>query len=391
MSIINNYEQRRFWILVIIVSISGFSQGMLLPLISVIFEKDGVSSTLNGFNATGLYIGTLLISPFIEQPLRKYGYKPIILVGGALVFTSLLMFPFWKSVVFWFMLRLLIGIGDHALHFATQTWITTTTPQGNLGKSMSIYGLSFGIGFAVGPLFVPLIKISETLPFIVSSFLCLIAWSLVFFVRNEKPEALKGDASHSKSGFARYKLAFKYSWIAFLPPFVYGFLESSLNALYPVYALRMDFDVSMLSIILASFSIGAILTQLPLGILGDKIGRDRVIIAALISGTIIFTVCSLLEESAIVVACLFAIAGMCVGSMYSLGITYMTDLTPKELLPTGNLLCGIFFSLGSLSGPFLGGYYLQVVEGVSFLLLMAAMLFVVLLANIAYQFNRTVS
>ena len=28
-------EKKRFWILVIIVSISGFSQGMLLPLISV--------------------------------------------------------------------------------------------------------------------------------------------------------------------------------------------------------------------------------------------------------------------------------------------------------------------------------------------------------------------
>ena len=95
-----SYEQRRFIILVIIVSISGFSQGMLLPLISVIFEGDGVSSTLNGLNATGLYIGTLLISPFIEQPLRKYGYKPIIIFGGALVFLSLFMFPLWKSVMF---------------------------------------------------------------------------------------------------------------------------------------------------------------------------------------------------------------------------------------------------------------------------------------------------
>lgn len=115
-----SYEQRRFAILVIIVSISGFSQGMLLPLISVIFEEDGVSSTLNGLNATGLYIGTLLISPFIEQPLRKYGYKPIIILGGALVFVSLFLFPLWKSVLFWFVLRMLIGIGDHALHFSTQ-------------------------------------------------------------------------------------------------------------------------------------------------------------------------------------------------------------------------------------------------------------------------------
>ncbi len=109
---------------------------MLLPLISIIFERDGgVSSALNGLNATGLYIGTLLISPFIEQPLRRWGgYKPIILIGGALVFASLLTFPLWKSVTFWFVLRLLIGVGDHALHYATQTWITSTADHKSLGK-----------------------------------------------------------------------------------------------------------------------------------------------------------------------------------------------------------------------------------------------------------------
>lgn len=370
-----SYHQRRFTILVIIVSISGFSQGMLLPLISVIFEGDGVSSTLNGLNATGLYIGTLLISPFIEQPLRKYGYKPIIVFGGALVFISLFLFPLWKSVMFWFVLRLLIGIGDHALHFATQTWITSTTPSHKLGKSMSIYGISFGVGFAVGPLFVPLIKISESLPFIVSSALCLAAWSLVFFVKNEKPEALVGDAN--KTGFMRYKLALKYGWVAFLPPFIYGFLESSLNALFPVYALRKDFDLAFVSVILASFSIGAIIMQFPLGALGDKIGRRKVIISGLLAGSVFFLMGNFFEDSELVVATVFLFAGMCVGSMFSLGITYMTDLTPKELLPTGNLLCSIFFSLGSLTGPFLGGVYLELFPNNGFLLIVSLMLFLV--------------
>lgn len=380
-----SYEQRRFTILVIIVSISGFSQGMLLPLISVIFEGDGVSSTLNGLNATGLYIGTLLISPFIEQPLRKYGYKPIIVLGGALVFISLFLFPFWKSVMFWFVLRLLIGIGDHALHFSTQTWITSTTATHKLGKSMSIYGISFGVGFAVGPLFVPLIKISESFPFIVSSALCLVAWSLVFFVKNEKPEALVGDAN--QTGFTRYKLAIKYGWVAFLPPFVYGFLESSLNALFPVYALRKDFDLAFVSIILASFSIGAILMQFPLGALGDKIGRRKVIVSGLLAGSIFFLMGNFLEYSELLVAIVFLVAGMCVGSMFSLGITYMTDLTPKELLPTGNLLCGIFFSLGSLSGPFLGGLYLEAFPNNGFLLVVSLMLFSV--SIIVILFGKT--
>jgi hypothetical protein len=52
-----NKQATRFWILVSIVAISGFSQGMLLPLIAIIFEEDGLSSSLNGFHATGMYLG----------------------------------------------------------------------------------------------------------------------------------------------------------------------------------------------------------------------------------------------------------------------------------------------------------------------------------------------
>lgn len=371
----NQYEQRRFWTLIVIVSISGFSQGMLLPLISVIFETEGISSTLNGLNVTGLYIGTLLISPFIEQPLRRFGYKTVILFGGAIVFISLLLFPLWQNVIFWFVLRLLIGIGDHCLHFATQTWLTSSSSKASLGKSMSIYGLSFGVGFAVGPLMVNLVEISQTLPFILSSILCVIAWSTVFFVRNEHPEVLKGDSNETNS-ITRYKLSFKYAWVAFLPPFVYGVLETSLNALFPVYALRKEFDVPMVSIILAAFSIGGILTQVPVGVLGDKVGRRKVILVTFFAGAVIFSLGSLLEQYQLIVVAVFLLSGMFLGSMFSMGITYMADLTPKELLPTGNLLCGIFFSLGSLAGPFIGGLYLQLVEGISFLLFISAILFI---------------
>lgn len=377
-------EQKRFWILVFIVSISGFSQGMLLPLISIIFENDGVSSSLNGLNATGLYLGTLLVAPFIERPLRKYGYKPIIIFGGAIVFISLFFFPLWKSVMFWFILRLLIGIGDHALHYATQTWITSSAPSGKMGKNVAIYGLSFGLGFAVGPLFVPLIKISESLPFIVSSFLCLFAWSFVFFLKNEKPEPIQIN-KHGNT-WSRYGRTLKYAWVAFLPPLVYGFLESSLNAIFPVYAIRNHFDISMLSITLASFSIGGIITQIPLGTIGDYIGRRKVTLIALGGGSVMFFIGSFLESSAILVLMSFLVAGMFCGSVFSLGISYMADLTPKELLPTGNLLCSIFFSIGSLSGPFLGGAYVEYVNA-SFLLLIAGLILIVFVLSLVFGKN----
>lgn len=371
-------DKKRFYILVAIVAISGFSQGMLLPLISVIFEQDGISSTLNGLNATGLYIGTLLISPFMEAPLRRYGYKPVIVVGGALVFLSLLLFPLWKSVVFWFILRLFIGIGDHALHFATQTWITSTSPEKKLGKNIAIYGLSFGAGFAVGPLFVNLIHIFEGLPFIVSGILCMIAWSLVFLVNNDFPEHTSGSSS-TKGTFKRFSVTTKLAWFALLPGFGYGFLESSLNAIYPVYALRTSIDVSMLSIIISAFSVGGLLTQIPLGYLSDKFGRKNILLSVLSIGSLIFFIASFYESNAWIIASFFLVAGMFIGSTFSLGIAYMADSTPRELLPTGNLLCGIFFSLGSLSGPFLGGLFLELADQLSFFILISGVLFIIFL------------
>ena len=373
MSGFTKHEKNRFAILVAIVAISGFSQGMLLPLISVIFERDGVSSALNGLNATGLYIGTLLVSPFMEAPLRRFGYKPVIVVGGMFVFISLLLFSLWKSIVFWYILRLIIGIGDHALHFSTQTWVTSFSPKHRLGRNIAIYGLSFGFGFATGPLFVPLINVFEGLPFIVSGILCMLAWSLVFFLKNDFPDVIKGTSPVSGT-LGRFKATIVVAWLAFLGPFGYGFLESSLNAIYPVYALRNGFAATSISIILASFSIGGLASQLPLGMLSDRIGRRTVFLITIAGGAIAFFIASYVEASVVGIVIMFFIAGTFVGSIFSLGISYMSDLTPTELLPTGNLLCGIFFSIGSLMGPTLGGLFLEFEVRFSFLLLVSIFL-----------------
>ncbi|KYG71105.1 MFS transporter [Planococcus maritimus] len=366
-------ERARFWILVAIVSISGFSQGMLLPLIAVIFEQDGVSSALNGLSATGLYIGIIVVAPFMEPQLRKFGFKPLILVGGAMVILALLSFPLWKSVLFWFVLRILIGVGDQALHFSTQTWITSTSPHHKLGRNIAIYGMSFSVGFGAGPLFVPLVQVFEALPFIISGGLCLIAWSLVFFLRNDFPE-YSASSMGAKGTLQRFRTALIIGWVAFLPPLGYGFLEASLSAIYPVYALRQSFDISMVSYILAAFSVGAIATQLPLGELSDRIGRKKVLMLALSGGGVSFLVATFVESNAWLTLILFMVAGMFVGSTFSLGISYMTDLMPKELLPTGNLLCGVAFSVGSLIGPAAGGMFLEVTEQLSFLLLITGIL-----------------
>ncbi|WP_227937994.1 MFS transporter [Alkalihalobacillus deserti] len=372
-------DRLRFWVLVSIVAVSGFSQGMLLPLISIIFEQDGVSATLNGLNATALYIGILIISPFMEPPLRRFGYKPIILIGGLIVVIALALFPLWKTFWFWFFLRICIGIGDNALHFGTQTWITSSTPQEQRGRNISIYGIFFGIGFATGPLMTPLVSIHEALPFMISAGLSLVAWLFLFILHNDFPEQAI-ELSSFRDTASRFGKTLKYAWVALLPALAYGFLEASLNGSFPIYALRIGLDVTQVSLLLASFAFGGIIFQLPLGILSDNFGRKKILSFILLSGSLSFLIASFLEQTFHgLTLCLF-LAGTLVGSTFSLGISYMTDLTPKSLLPTGNILCGIAFSLGSLTGPYLGGLFIQFINGISFFIIISTMLFLVFIA-----------
>src|SRR5699024_327018 len=124
------------------------------------------------------------------------------------------------------------------------------------------------------------------------------------------------------------------------------------------------------------FAGGSIVSQLPLGMLSDRIGRRKTLIYVVSAGTICFLLAALFETSAAALFLFFALSGMFVGSLYSLGISYMTDLLPASLLPAGNLMVAISFSIGSISGPYLGGQFIQLLPGISLFYLITAMLFI---------------
>lgn len=372
-SLSTNY---RLITLLLVVIVAGMSQGLLLPLLSILLEDAGVSSDMNGINSAAMYIGIFCTMFFVEKPVIRFGYKKVIVAGVTLVTLSTLLFPFTQSLAVWFVLRMLVGIGDSSLHYATQLWIVSSSPPDRRGRFISLYGMSYGIGFSIGPLGINLLPLGRAVPFLVSSLFFAIVLLLVLRIRNEWPERVEKGAATENRFFRTYRIA----GFVLIPGFLYGLMESSMNSNFPLYGLRIDLSQHWISLLLLSFGVGSLILQLPLGIWSDRIGRKPILIACGIVGSIAFLLIPAAGGQLWLLFLLFIIAGGVVGSFYSLGLAYAADLLPRAILPAANVIASIHFSIGSILGPSLGGYGIRYISIHSvFLFLGAAFLLFALL------------
>ncbi|MEK4452415.1 MULTISPECIES: MFS transporter [Paenibacillus] len=354
---IRSNSKMTFMILITATIAAGLSQGLLLPILSILLEQKGVSSSLNGLNAAALYIGSFGMTLIAERVLGAVGFKKLIAGGISLVLVSLLMFPFFTGIKVWFVLRLLVGVGDAAINYGAQLWVLLMTPAEHRGRNLSLYGMSYGLGFSLGPLGISLLRYGQAVPFIVLAFLFLLVLILVTTIL---PDSRPDKAESGESQVRRFGRCYSLAWFALIPALLYGFMEASLNSSFPVYGLRIGYSTDQIAALLPFAGIGGLLLQFPLGLWSDRFGRKRVLIIAGIGGGIAFTMLPLAGDHFTLTMVLLMIAGGLVGSFFSLGLSLAADILPRHLLPAANVVASFHFSIGSIIGPGIGGLLLQV-------------------------------
>lgn len=345
--------------LIMVIIVAGMSQGMLLPLLTILLDRSGVSTDTNGLNATALYIGIFATMFFIEKPVRRYGYKPVIMIGMSLIIVANCLFPVWQQVCFWFVLRLFVGIGDSALHFATQLWIVASSPKEKRGRNISLYGMAYGLGFSIGPLGITLLKVGIWFPFMVTSAFFLLILLLLTRLKNEKPErAERAEAAHKRA-----TTVISLAWFPLITSLLFGYMEAAMNSNFPLYGLRIGITESTIGLLLPVTGIGGLIMQLPLGVWSDRIGRKPILMGTAIVGALAFSCVPFVGTNLWGLGLCLGVAGGMVGSFFSLGLAYAADILPRHLLPTANIIASIQYSVGSIIGPLVGGmalHYLSV-------------------------------
>lgn len=134
---------------------SVFLEGSFLygifPFIAVLLAARGEGrAAIAGVVIGGFAIGGFVYSAFVSLLLRRLGERGMMIGGGLLMASGLLIVAVGLDWPVEFATFLVIGLGFYSLHGVIQVYVTELAPSAR-GLAMALHGCSFFLGHAFGP------------------------------------------------------------------------------------------------------------------------------------------------------------------------------------------------------------------------------------------------
>jgi MFS family permease len=335
----------------------GLIFGFQPPLIALVLGRNGASSFAIGTVTAATLIAVILLAPLYPLVIARMGLRGCVLAGVGCAALVLLLMPVSPNVGYWFVLRLLTGCALGLSWIASEVWLNTVSTPEDRGTLMGIYGTVFSAGVMLGPSLLEITGTRGWLPYAAGA-ACLAAMLVPLLLSrgaNEAPQPfapLRGSSS-----------LLRRAPLVMLASFVAGLVESVQVTLLPLFGLRAGLGDHRALLLVTVFMAGNVVLQIPIGWLGDRFGRRRLLgLCALLS-----TVGPLLLQPWLTVPMLLwpllFIWGGTLYAFYSQGVALLGTAFTQAELPTANTVFVMVYCLGGVIGPSLGGIIMDAWPG----------------------------
>lgn len=323
----------------------GIAIGLGLPLLSIILEKRGISSTLIGLNSAMAGIAAMIAAPITTRLAHRFGVAPTMLWAVVLSAISSLGFYYAEAFWMWFPLRLVFHGATTTLFILSEFWINAAAPPSRRGLVLGIYATVLSIGFACGPLIFSLVGSDGVLPFAIGAVAIMAAAIPVYIARNESPALNDKPERH----FLRYVFLVPTATAAV---FVFGAVEAGGLSLFPIYATRSGFSVAEAALLLTVMGIGNMVFQIPLGMLSDRLTDRRPLLSIMaLVGLVGSLMLPFLTHSWELMAIVLLLWGGSVSGLYTVGLSHLGSRLTGADLAAANAAFIFCYAVGTVAGP----------------------------------------
>ena len=342
------------------------SATMVLPFLSLFIDSLGDFSQSYIQRWSGIIFGVTFLTAFFVSPIwgrigDKYGFKPILIITGTGIATSILLMSFVTTVHELFILRLFMGVVTGFIPTSIAL-ISAQTNKEIAGKTLGTLQTGTVSGGLLGPLLGGVLAdaFGFTYTFFITAAVIYFAVLLVAFGVHEKRKS-REERAKEKQYTRKEVLGYIFKSPLLLKiMFISLFIQAANFSIQPLLALYVsDLTGAANVALLAGFAFSAtgfgnLLASRNWGNLGDKIGHEKVIVLLMFLGALLYVPQALVTSLWQLVLLRF-LFGMVVGGLIPCMTAYIRTAAPLSI--QGEVLgYNVSFRfLGNVTGPVLGG------------------------------------
>jgi MFS family permease len=141
------------FVLVVAAGLAYFlALGVVLPVVPQYVEEALGGGNLEiGIAVGALFVGAVLLRPYVGRLGDRTGRRLLIVFGAATVAVSVFLYGAVESLPFLIGARVLTGLGEAAFFVGAATMITDLAPESRRGEAISYWSIAVYGGLAFGP------------------------------------------------------------------------------------------------------------------------------------------------------------------------------------------------------------------------------------------------
>jgi MFS family permease len=317
----------------------------------------GVRATLEGFPAPviGLvmscyYVGYLAGTIATPHLVRQVGHVRVFAAFTAVASVTILLQSAFVNPVFWGVMRLGSGLCFAGIYVVAESWLNGGASSANRGALLAAYMVVLYIGLGASQFLFMLADARTPTLFILISVLISLAVVPMALTVRRTPEVTVPRR-------VRYRDLYRNSPLGVVAVTLSGTVSAIMFSIGPVYARLLGFNRRGVATFMGVTILAAVITQLPVGRLSDRMDRRTVLAMVCLLGTLVATVVasaghSLPRPLFLVLAAAFG--GLAL-TLYSLAISHVNDqLEPAQMVDSSSALI-LLNAIGAILGPVLVG------------------------------------
>ena len=312
------------------ITLIGICTGMTSTLLSLRATLEGFGTLTTGIIMSAYFIGYLFGTT--RAPKDIYYLFPSGFTG--LAAASILVQAIWVDPVVWFVMRFLTGFAISAIYVIVESWLNTMADNKNRGALLSIYLVLIYGGLVAGQLILGVTDPAEFMAFAIVALLMNLALIPILISVTVEPTTTTPRKVPISS-------LMKIVPLGIINAFIMQACYSMFYGVGPMYATYIGLSVGQVSFFMASFILGGMLAQAPIGMLSDRVDRRYVLAGCAGSAALIALVLSQLDASIpwLIYLCM-GLLGASALPMYSLGMAHTNDFLEKDQMvgATGAIL-----------------------------------------------------